>query len=173
MTGPTVRPIPYVNLNAYINKHSSCYVHVVFRHTSNNIFQSFGFYVDNTAQIILCYNCIFWIFFAETSSTDRLTCASHRYFVPKLSIRSDLKRVPRAGGYRASGEVERALLCRMREAHVVHLGLVYYLADRQPTPVDYGLSTVHAAAVCRHETRGEFHSALRAWYLLEYDSGFP
>ena len=58
--------------------------------------------------------------------------------------------VPCVGGSCEYREGARALLCRQRKAHGVHLGLVYCLADRQPTLVDCRFGTVHAAAVCRY-----------------------
>ena len=52
-----------------------------------------------------------------------------------LPIEVGAQAITLAGGSWASGEGARALFCRTRKAHVIHLGLVYYLDERQPTPV--------------------------------------
>ena len=83
---------------------------------------------------------------------------------PVMPIEVRAQAVPRTGGYQASGEGARALLCHTRKAHFVQLGLVYCLADRHLNPIYCGLSTVHAAAVCRHGPRVEFQSTLQAQY---------
>ena len=72
---------------------------------------------------------------------------------------------PRAGGSRAYNEGEKILLCRPHKYRVIHLSLVYYLTDRQPTPVNFRIVPVHAATVCLHGPCGEFHFILRAGYL--------
>ena len=69
---------------------------------------------------------------------------------PVLPVEVRAHAVLRDGGSRAAGEGARSLLCCLQKSRVVHLGLVYCLADRQPTPVNYRLGPVHAAAVCRH-----------------------
>ena len=68
--------------------------------------------------------------------------------IPKvLPVEVIAQAIPHAGGSQLSGEGERTLLSSSRKSHIVHRGLVYCMSDRQPTPVDYRLSTMHAAAV--------------------------
>ena len=81
-----------------------------------------------------------------------------------IPVEMKAQSIPRAGGLREFGEGTRALLCCLLKSHVVYLGLVSYLDDRQPAPVNCGLSPMHMAAVRCHRSRGEFHSTLCAWY---------
>ena len=81
-----------------------------------------------------------------------------------LPVEGIYQAIPRVGGPRAYGEGAGVLLRRPREARIVYLGLVYCLADRQPTLVYCGLSPVHAAAVFYNGPRGELNSTLWAWY---------
>ena len=66
---------------------------------------------------------------------------------PVMPVEVRAQAVPRAGGSRASGEGARALLCHPRKAHVVHLGLVYCLAERQPNPVNCRIGPMHSTVV--------------------------
>ena len=82
---------------------------------------------------------------------------------PVLTVEVQEQAIPLVGGPMAAREGVGALLCRLRESHIIYLGLVFRMADRQPTPVNYGLRPVNVAAVCRHGPCGELNFTLRAW----------
>ena len=84
---------------------------------------------------------------------------------PVLPVEVISQDIPCVGGTQADGEGVEALICCLREAHIVYLGLVNFLADRKPTPVYCGISTVYTAAVCYHGPHGKLNSTIRAWYL--------
>ena len=72
-----------------------------------------------------------------------------------LPVEVGAQAIPRVGEPPESREGAGSLLRRLREAHIVYLGLVYYLDDRKTTPVYFGLITVHSVVVCHHVPRGE------------------
>ena len=79
---------------------------------------------------------------------------------PVLPVEVRAQSIPRVLGTQASGEWAGASLCLPWEAHIIYLGLVYHLADHQPTPVDCGIHPMHAATVCRHGPHIELNSTL-------------
>ena len=83
---------------------------------------------------------------------------------PVLPVEVLAQSIPCVGGPRAAGE--GALLCQPQESHIVYLGLVFHMDDRQLTPLDCGIHPVHTAAVCCHGPCGELNSTLRAWDML-------
>ena len=71
-------------------------------------------------------------------------------FPPVMADKLRTQSILRVGGPWASREGAGAYLSRPWEAHIVHLGLVLRLTDRQLVPVDCRFRPVHALAVCRH-----------------------
>ena len=82
---------------------------------------------------------------------------------PVMHVEVKSQAIPRAGISWAYREASMILLCFPQKSHVLHLGLVYCMADQKPTPVYYGIITVNTSAVYRHGPRGEFHSTIQAW----------
>ena len=70
--------------------------------------------------------------------------------------------IPHVGGPQASKEGVGESLLHLQAAVIVYLGLVYCLADRQPTPVYCRISTVHSVAMFCHGIRSDINSTLWA-----------
>ena len=69
---------------------------------------------------------------------------------PVMAAKVRAQAIPCAGGPWAVGEGSGVLLSQPREAHVVHLRLVFRLTDQQPAPVDFWFHHVHTPTVFRH-----------------------
>ena len=69
---------------------------------------------------------------------------------PVMAAKVRDQAIPRTGGPRTDGEGAGEFLSQLQKSHIVHLGLVLRLTDRQTAPFDCGFHPVHALAVFRH-----------------------
>ena len=83
---------------------------------------------------------------------------------PLLPVEVRAQAILRSGGSRASREWAMQSFRCPRKSHVVYLGLVYCLDERNPTAVNLGLSPVHLVAVCCHGSFSKLQSTLRTLY---------